>query len=168
MRSSTLLPRSRVGACSPRTQRIASTTLDFPHPLGPTTAVIPAEKPTLVGSRNDLKPTKSRLLSRIPSPPPPHRIASELSPKSQTMKLFREARIPPGGGEAVDIVRDWAECDSSTVRGAESNFYSGLFLQLGIPVGAIDRRQVGHPLAITLEAEHLGAERRPVRANRVT
>src|SRR5258708_3181677 len=73
MRSSTLLPRSRVGACSPRTQRIASTTFDLPHPLGPTTAVIPGEKPIVVESRNDLKPSNSRLLRRmLPSPPPHH------------------------------------------------------------------------------------------------
>src|ERR1700682_6583586 len=73
MRSSTLLPRSRVGACSPRTHRMASTTLDLPHPLGPTTAVIPGEKPIVVESRNDLKPSNSRLLRRmLPSPPPHH------------------------------------------------------------------------------------------------
>src|SRR6266849_10278493 len=71
MRSSTLLPRRRVGACSPRTHRIASTTFDLPHPLGPTTAVIPGAKPIVVESRNDLKPSNSRLLRRmIPSPPP--------------------------------------------------------------------------------------------------
>src|SRR5271163_1701743 len=73
MRSSALLPRRRVGACSPRTQRIASTTLDLPQPLGPTTAVAPALKLITVASRKDLKPTNSRLLRRIePSPPPPH------------------------------------------------------------------------------------------------
>src|SRR5713101_5239061 len=66
-----LLPRSRVGACSPSTHRIASTTFDLPHPLGPTTAVIPGAKPIVVESRNDLKPSNSRLLRRmIPSPPP--------------------------------------------------------------------------------------------------
>src|ERR1700719_4144157 len=73
MRSSMLLPRRRVGACSPRTHRIASTTLDLPHPLGPTTAVIPGAKPIVVESRNDLKPSNSRLLRRmLPSPPPHH------------------------------------------------------------------------------------------------
>src|SRR3984957_21226610 len=74
MRSSALLPRNRVGACSPSTQRIASTTFDLPHPLGPTTAVAPGLKLITVASRNDLKPTNSRLLRRIRmlSPPPPH------------------------------------------------------------------------------------------------
>src|SRR5690625_912671 len=40
--------RRRVGRCSPSTQRIASTILDFPHPLGPTIAVIPLPNETLV------------------------------------------------------------------------------------------------------------------------
>src|SRR5271156_4226594 len=71
MRSSTLLPRRRVGACSPSTHRIASTTFDLPHPLGPTTAVIPGAKLIVVESRNDLKPSNSRLLRRMLSPPPP-------------------------------------------------------------------------------------------------
>src|ERR1035437_6089966 len=65
MRSSMLLPRSRVGACSPSTHRIASTTFDLPHPLGPTTAVIPGAKPIVVESRKDLKPSSSRLLRRM-------------------------------------------------------------------------------------------------------
>src|SRR5713101_6992129 len=60
-----LLPRRRVGACSPSTHRMASTTLDFPQPFGPTTAVIPGAKLMLVGSRKDLKPTTSRLFRRI-------------------------------------------------------------------------------------------------------
>src|SRR5271166_3259744 len=72
MRSSTLLPRRRVGACSPSTHLIASTTLDLPHPLGPTTAVIPGAKLIVVESRNDLKPSNSRLLRRMLPSPPPH------------------------------------------------------------------------------------------------
>src|SRR5580698_6824366 len=65
MRSSAVLPRRRVGACSPSTHRMASTTLDLPHPLGPTTAVTPGAKLMLVCSKKDLKPTSSRLLRRI-------------------------------------------------------------------------------------------------------
>src|ERR1700693_4829243 len=116
MRSSAVLPRRRVGACSPRTQRIASTTLDLPQPLGPTTAVIPGAKPTLVGSRNDLKPTKSRLLSRIPSSPPPHHITrAELSPKRQAMKPLARDRIPYAQRRLVDIVRRVGECASGKI-----------------------------------------------------
>ena len=40
--SSILAPRIVLGRCSPSTQRIASLILDLPHPLGPTTAVIPS------------------------------------------------------------------------------------------------------------------------------
>src|ERR1700741_2531930 len=105
MRSSALLPRSRVGACSPRTQRMASTTLDLPQPLGPTTAVIPGANPTLVGSRNDLKPTKSRLLSRIPSsPPPPHIRRQKLSPKPRANETAHAVSYPLRRERPVDIV----------------------------------------------------------------
>src|ERR1700678_29397 len=83
MRSSTLFPRRRVGACSPSTHRIASTTFDLPHPLGPTTAVIPGAKLIVVESRNDLKPSNSRLLRRMLSPPPPHPpLPPEVYPKA--------------------------------------------------------------------------------------
>ncbi|EKD27199.1 MAG: hypothetical protein ACD_79C00815G0001 [uncultured bacterium] len=43
--------------CSPKTQRIASTTLLFPQPLGPTKAVIPLLRMISVLSANDLKPS---------------------------------------------------------------------------------------------------------------
>src|ERR1700722_5339906 len=83
IRSSALLPRKRVGACSPSTQRIASTTFDLPHPFGPTTAVAPGLKLITVASRKDLKPTNSRLLRRIllPSPPPPHHPIEDITPR---------------------------------------------------------------------------------------
>src|SRR5262245_35927491 len=51
-----LEPRSIFALCSPSTQLIASPMLDFPHPLGPTTAVMPSGKTTSVVSENDLKP----------------------------------------------------------------------------------------------------------------
>src|SRR5215467_7684171 len=83
IRSSILLPRRRVGACSPSTHRIASTTLDFPQPFGPTTAVMPGAKPIVVESRKDLKPSNSRLLRRmLPSPPPHHRLHKNLSKRA--------------------------------------------------------------------------------------
>lgn len=37
-------PRSALADCSPSTQRIASAMLDFPHPFGPTIAVMPGWK----------------------------------------------------------------------------------------------------------------------------
>src|ERR1700722_17857049 len=87
IRSSTLLPRRRVGACSPSTHRIASTTFDLPHPLGPTTAVIPGAKPIVVESRKDLKPSNSRLLRRMPPPPQPH------PPRPQKLTLKYPQRV---------------------------------------------------------------------------
>src|SRR5580704_5352593 len=87
MRSSTLLPRRRVGACSPSTHLIASTTLDLPHPLGPTTAVIPGAKLIVVESRKDLKPSNSRLLRRMLPPPQPH------PPRSSKFSLYYPQRV---------------------------------------------------------------------------
>src|SRR5947209_18751348 len=49
-------PRSALADCSPKTQRIASETLDLPQPLGPTMAVTPGWKFREVLSAKDLKP----------------------------------------------------------------------------------------------------------------
>src|SRR6266850_3811788 len=46
-------------------QRRASTMLDFPQPLGPTTAVIPGLSSMTVRSTKDLNPTISMLFKRI-------------------------------------------------------------------------------------------------------
>ena len=56
MTSSILSPRRVRALCSPRTQWIASPMLLLPHPLGPTTAVIPAMNRISVRSWKDLKP----------------------------------------------------------------------------------------------------------------
>src|SRR4051812_34623974 len=61
MTSSILAPRSDFADCSPRTQRIASVTLLFPLPLGPTTAVTPGTKSIAIRSANDLNPIISSL-----------------------------------------------------------------------------------------------------------
>ena len=60
-------PRSWRADCSPRTQRIASATLDLPQPFGPTTPVTPSSKATTVLSMNDLNPTMSRRRMRMPT-----------------------------------------------------------------------------------------------------
>src|SRR5215470_1201024 len=60
--SSILPPRSDLAPCSPITQASASTTLDLPEPLGPTTAVMPGSKRRVVGEAKDLKPFSVRLL----------------------------------------------------------------------------------------------------------
>src|ERR1700709_183442 len=62
MTSSILPPRSVLAPCSPITQERASTTLDLPEPLGPTTQVIPGSKRRVVGDAKDLKPFSVRLL----------------------------------------------------------------------------------------------------------
>src|SRR6185369_12307901 len=62
MTSSILPPRSALAPCSPSTQEIASTTLDLPEPLGPTTQVIPGSSFIVVADAKDLKPLTVRLL----------------------------------------------------------------------------------------------------------
>src|SRR5699024_12817651 len=49
-------PRKLLADCSPMTQRMASITLDFPLPFGPTTAVTPLLNSIMVGSAKDLNP----------------------------------------------------------------------------------------------------------------
>ncbi len=56
MTSSIFELRSALVLWAPRTQVTASTTLDFPEPLGPTTAVTPGSNSRMVLSAKDLKP----------------------------------------------------------------------------------------------------------------
>ena len=56
MTSSIFAERSERGPWAPSTQVTASTTLDLPLPLGPTTTVIPGSNSSTVGSAKDLKP----------------------------------------------------------------------------------------------------------------
>src|ERR1700677_2898471 len=60
MTSSILPPRRLLAPCSPITQESASTTLDLPEPLGPTTQVIPGSRRSVVAEANDLKPRRVR------------------------------------------------------------------------------------------------------------
>ena len=61
MTSSILPPRSDLAPCSPITQARASTTLDLPEPLGPTTQVIPGSSWSVVEEAKDLNPLRVRL-----------------------------------------------------------------------------------------------------------
>ena len=54
--------RSSRDRCSPSTQRTASITFDLPHPFGPTMAVTPGEKSTVVFWAKLLKPWRSSRL----------------------------------------------------------------------------------------------------------
>src|SRR6202012_3674372 len=60
MTSSILPPRRLFAPCSPITQERASTTLDLPEPLGPTTQVIPGSRRRGGAEANDLKPRRGR------------------------------------------------------------------------------------------------------------
>src|SRR4051794_17948783 len=61
MTSSIFPPRNDFAPCSPSTQAMASTTLDLPDPLGPTTHVMPGSKRSVVEDAKDLKPRRVRL-----------------------------------------------------------------------------------------------------------
>src|SRR5690348_2733000 len=68
--SSILPPRRLLAPCSPMTQERASTTLDLPEPLGPTTQVIPGSKRKVVAEAKDLNPRKVRFFRcTLRSPP---------------------------------------------------------------------------------------------------
>ena len=62
MTSSILPPRKDFAPCSPMTQANASTTLDLPEPLGPTTQVTPGSKWSVVADAKDLKPFRVNVL----------------------------------------------------------------------------------------------------------
>jgi hypothetical protein len=62
MTSSIVPPRRALAPCSPSTQLMASTTLDFPDPFGPTTQVMPGSRRSVVAEAKDLKPFSVRLL----------------------------------------------------------------------------------------------------------
>src|SRR5712664_3301618 len=64
MQSAMRSARRDLWLCSPRTQEMASTTLDLPQPFGPTMQVVPDPlNVTTVRSQNDLKPTISTFRS---------------------------------------------------------------------------------------------------------
>src|SRR5579859_6540942 len=75
--------------CSPSTHEIASTTLDLPHPFGPTMHVVPIPlNVTTVLSQNDLKPVISTFFS-----------LSKVSP-------LVSSRLPYARGRAHDARRE--------------------------------------------------------------
>src|SRR3954451_17825065 len=68
MTYSILPPRSDFAPCSPITQASASTTFDFPEPLGPTMQVIPGSSCRVVAEANDLNPRTVRLFRYTRAP----------------------------------------------------------------------------------------------------
>jgi len=96
MQSAMRSARSDLWLCSPRTQEMASTTLDLPQPFGPTMQVVPDPlNVTTVRSQNDLKPTISTLRS-----------FSKISPFGRQLLL--------GGRHETRIQLDDRECQPST------------------------------------------------------
>ena len=69
MTSSIFAERNERGPWAPNTQVTASTTLDLPLPLGPTTTVIPGSNSSTVGSAKDLNPFMLRDFRNIRSDP---------------------------------------------------------------------------------------------------
>src|SRR5437868_5969292 len=87
-------PRRLLADCSPSTQRTASTTLDLPLPLGPTTAVTPGGNSKTVLSAKLLKPTNSRRLS-MDHP-------KDRGQRTEDRGQYRQKE--PGGGSSVCTV----------------------------------------------------------------
>ncbi len=68
MTSSIFWERTALGAWAPSTQAMASTTLDLPLPLGPTTTVMPGSRSRFVVSAKDLKPFRVRVFRNTTAP----------------------------------------------------------------------------------------------------
>ena len=114
MTSSILPPRSDLAPCSPMTQARASTTLDLPEPLGPTTQVIPGSSWSVVEEAKDLNPLRVRLFRYTVLPRKMTATAGltrgKLSVANPTCGVpldresggFRDGRVPGlGNGSAV-------------------------------------------------------------------
>src|SRR5690554_581473 len=71
-------PRRDLAPCSPITQDRASTTLDLPEPLGPTTQVMPGSRCRVVAEAKDLNPRSVSVLrcTTAPYPRPGRRMAA--------------------------------------------------------------------------------------------
>src|SRR3954447_21553385 len=92
MTSSIFPPRSDFAPCSPMTQARASTTLDLPEPLGPTTAVMPGSKRKVVADAKDLKPLRVRLFRRTRGTPVPGHAAGQAG---RGRRFVGRGRPPP-------------------------------------------------------------------------
>src|SRR5690606_20055479 len=78
MTSSILPPRRLLAPCSLITQASASTTLDLPEPLGPTTQVMPGSNRRVVDDAKDLNPRSVKLFRYKPLNSPPSLIGLRL------------------------------------------------------------------------------------------
>src|SRR5215470_11839092 len=98
MTSSILPPRRLLAPCSPMTQERASTTLDLPDPLGPTTQVMPGSRRSAVAEANDLKPRSVRDFRYTRPLLPRDRHAMRPSRTSPPPEGYRPGRPTAGNG----------------------------------------------------------------------
>src|SRR4249919_1416814 len=100
MTSSILPPRRDFAPCSPMTQARASTTLDLPEPLGPTTQVIPGSSWSVVDEAKDLNPLSVRLF-RYNGAPSPGGMSGHETARLQRCAGEAQHRQPTGGGAHI-------------------------------------------------------------------
>src|SRR5229473_4237023 len=95
MQSAMRSARSDLWLCSPRTQEMASTTLDLPQPFGPTMQVVPDPlNVTTVRSQNDLKPTISTFRSFSKMSPLVVNYSTAASTKLENKSITAKASHP--------------------------------------------------------------------------
>src|ERR1700760_1857471 len=111
MTSSILPPRRLFAPCSPMTHERASTTLDLPDPLGPTTQVIPGSRRSAVEEANDLKPRSVRDFRYTRPPLPRNCHAVRLPRTSPPPEHYRPRRPTAGNGAGAEksrqLTRPW-------------------------------------------------------------
>ena len=146
MTSSIFPPRRALAPCSPSTQLMASTTLDFPEPFGPTTQVMPGSRRSVVAEAKDLKPFSVRLL----------RCTGRLRGRSRCRERTGRGRRS-GLGEAPQAAARLAPAFDDPVHPAGC---------VGRRGGrrAVSRRRADYPLQpLPLDGREGSAPRRPAR-----
>src|SRR5258707_3043751 len=99
MQSAMRSARSDLWLCSPRTQEMASTTLDLPQPFGPTMQVVPDPlNVTTVRSQNDLTPTISTFRSFSKMSPFGRQLLRGCQHEARTQLDNREIQPFPAAG----------------------------------------------------------------------
>src|ERR1700733_12577888 len=102
MTSSIFPPRRLFAPCSPMTQERASTTLDLPDPLGPTTQVMPVSRRSVVAEANDLKPRRVRDFRYTRPLLPRNRLAMRPPRTSTPLEHYRPKRPTVGNGARTE------------------------------------------------------------------
>src|SRR6187397_2560655 len=117
MTSSIFWLRTELGAWAPSTQAMASTTLDLPEPLGPTTTVTPGSSSSVVASANDLKPLSVNVLRNMAPPKLSGAVSAARDSDAGSGPLAHRAPVvaAPGGRPAAD---DPATAGAATLAGA--------------------------------------------------